>query len=128
MIVDSSALVAIVYEEPDHDRLLELLDQEPVLGIGTPTLVETCIVLSARLGRDARGAVARMLQEFEIETIAFTERHFGVALDAWLRYGRGRHAANLNYGDCMSYAVARLADRPLLCVGQDFPRTDLAIA
>ena len=128
MIVDSSAFVAILLQEPDADRLISTLEREPIIGVGSPILVETCIVLSARLERDMRGTVARMIQEFEIETIPFTDAHFGVAVSAWLRFGRGRHAANLNFGDCMSYAIARIAGRPLLCIGQDFPRTDLALA
>lgn len=129
MIVDSSALVAIVLRESRHEELLErLTSTSQPLAIGAPTLVETGIVLSARLRRDARGTLARLLQELEIEVIPFTASHFGVAVEAWTRFGRGRHAADLNFGDCLSYAVARLAGQPLLCVGNDFPRTDLELA
>ncbi len=128
MIVDSSAIVAIVFQESGHERLLSLLTATEPIGIGAPTLVETGIVLSSRLRRDARGTVARLLQEFGVEVVPFTDMHFGVAIDAWLRFGRSNHAASLNFGDCMSYAVARLAGRPLLCVGKDFARTDLPLA
>jgi ribonuclease VapC len=129
VIVDSSALVAIVLREPRYEELIDRLaaTTEP-LAIGAPTLVETGIVLSARLRRDARGTLARLLQELEIEVIPFTVSHFGIAVEAWMRFGRGRHAANLNFGDCLSYAAARLAGQPLLCVGNDFPRTDLELA
>jgi ribonuclease VapC len=128
MIVDSSALIAILFQEPQHEGLVERIATAPQLGIGAPTLVETTIVASSRLRRDARGTVARLLQELDIQVMPFTSSHFGIAIDAWLRFGKGRHAANLNFGDCLAYAVARLAGQPLLCIGNDFPRTDLALA
>lgn len=98
------------------------------LGIGIPTLAEAGIVLSARLGEDARGLLSRFLQEGSIEAIAFADAHFGVAVGAWLRFGRGRHTAGLNFGDCLAYATAKVAGRPLLCTGDDFSRTDLELA
>ncbi len=128
MIVDSSAIVAIFFQEPGFERLLNKLADASEIGIGTPTLVETGIVLSARLGHDARGLLARFLEETNMVTIPFTEAHFGVAIGAWIKYGKGRHSAKLNYGDCLSYAVAKLAGMPLLFVGDDFPRTDLPLA
>jgi len=128
MIVDSSALVAILFEEPGSERLRVQLTLPGPIGIPAPTLVETGIVVSSRLKRDARGLLARALQELDVEVIPFTEAHFGVAIDAWLRFGRGRHKASLNFGDCISYAVAKLARRPLLCIGNDFAKTDLELA
>ncbi len=128
MILDSSAVVAVVMQEPGYQTVLERLTGAARLAIGTPTLTESAIVLSARLGTDARGLLARLLTEGSIVTIPFTDAHFGVALDAWWRFGKGRHAAALNFGDCMAYAVARVADEPLLCTGNDFPRTDLELA
>jgi ribonuclease VapC len=117
-----------LFEEPSSEELLDKLAGASPIGIGAPTLVETTLVASSRFRRDARGTVARLLQELEIEVIPFTSSHFGVAVEAWLQFGRGRHAANLNFGDCLAYAVARLAARPLLCIGNDFTRTDLALA
>jgi len=128
MILDSSAIVAIVMQEPEHARLLERMSEAPRVAVGAPTLIEAGIVLSARLGRDARGLLARLLQEGGIATLPLTESHFGVALDAWLRFGKGRHPAALNYGDCLAYATATVAGEPLLCVGEDFPRTDCLLA
>lgn len=128
MIVDTSALVAIVFKEPGFDSLVDKLASASDAGIGAPTLVETGIVLSARLGRDARGLVARLLQEASIAVLPFTEAHFSAALEGWLRYGKGRHPAELNLGDCMSYAMARVAGQPLLCVGRDFDKTDVTVA
>ena len=126
MILDSSALVAIALREPVWERLLGALEAEPRgVAIGAPTLVEATIVLSARLARDARGLVARLLLEGDVAVIPFSDAHFGTAADAWLRFGRGRHPASLNCGDCLAYATARLADEPLLFTGDDFARTDI---
>ncbi len=128
MIVDSSALVAMALQEAGHDLLIDKLATATQAGIGAPTLVETAIVLSARLRRDARGAVARMIQELGIEIVPFADAHYGIAVDAWLRFGKGRHPAGLNFGDCLTYAVAKLTMRPLLCTGEDFTKTDLELA
>lgn len=125
MIIHSSALVAIVLQEPDAHDLLRRMRDAPSLSIGAATLLEAGIVLSARLNNDARGLLARLLQESGIVVLDVTEAHFGVAMDAWLRYGKG---AALNFGDCLSYAIAVVAAEPLLCVGDDFPQTDLLLA
>ena len=128
MIIDSSALVAIVLQEPEAHDLLRRMRDAASLSLGAATLLETGIVLSARLHDDARGLLARLLQESGIVVVDVTEAHFGVAMDAWLRYGKGRHAAALNFGDCLSYAIAVVADEPLLCIGDDFPQTDCVLA
>ena len=128
MIVDSSALVAIALQEPGYERIEAALAAAHTTGIGAPTLVETTIVLSARLRRDARGLASRLLRAGSIDVIPFTDPHYDVAVSAWLRFGKGRHAADLNFGDCLSYATALVAGRPLLCVGDAFPKTDLPLA
>jgi ribonuclease VapC len=128
VIVDTSALVAITFAEPGHQDLIAKLAGAPSAGIGTPTLAETALVLAARLSRDPRDLVIRLLDEFSIEQVPFGDQHWREAVDAYLRFGRGRHKAGLNFGDCLSFAVARLADEPLLCTGDDFPQTDLALA
>ena len=128
MILDSSALIAIVLQEHAAERLLQRMRDASYLAIGAATLLETGIVLSARLHDDARGLLARVLQESGITVVDVTEAHFGVAMDAWLRYGKGRHPAALNFGDCLSYAIAVVAGAPLLCVGDDFPQTDCVLA
>ncbi len=128
MIVDTSAIVAVVFREPAFEALLERLAVAAALAAGAPTLAETSIVLSARLKRNARGLLERLLQEFRIESIPFTDAHWRTAHDAYLRYGKGRHAAGLNFGDCLSYATAKLADQPLLFTGRDFAKTDITAA
>jgi len=128
MILDTSAIVATLLREPGHETLRSRLAEARSLGVGTPTLLETSIVLSARLSLDAGGVLARFLQETETTAIPFGEAHCSAAHQAWLRFGKGRHPAALNFGDCATYATALLAGEPLLCTGEDFPQTDLALA
>jgi len=128
MIVDSSAIIAIIRREPGFERILGKLTEAPGAAVGAPTLAECGIVLEARLGIEARGLLDRVLVDFEINTIHFNEEHWREAVAAFRRYGKGRHPANLNFGDCLTYAVARLAGEPLLFVGDDFARTDIDAA
>lgn len=125
MIVDTSAVVAIFLKEPGWEKLFSLLSAAPDAGMGSPTLAETGIELTARLGYDARGALLRFVQEFGIVDVPFGELHWRAAVEAYSRFGKGRHKAGLNFGDCITYATARLADQPLLFVGEDFSQTDL---
>ena len=125
MIVDSSAIVAIVLREPGWEVLVAKLSAETMCAVGAPTLAEAGIVLTARLGKRAPGLLLRLVQEASLAIIPFTEDHWRVAVEAYARFGKGRHAAGLNFGDCLTYAVARLAERPLLFVGGDFAKTDL---
>lgn len=128
MILDTSAVVAIVFQEPGWESLFAKLDTAPAVGVGTPTLAETAIVMSSRLNRDARALLSRFLLEGSVAAVPFHDGHFGIAVDAWLRYGKGRHAARLNFGDCLAYATAKLAAQPLLCTGGDFSKTDIELA
>jgi ribonuclease VapC len=128
VILDSSAVVAILLKEPGYDRLRDHLAASEQVGIGAPTAVESSLVLCSRVGRAGKTLLARFLQEAEVEVVEFTADHWTVAADAFIAYGRGRHRAGLNLGDCMTYAVAKLAGEPLLCLGDDFPATDLRLA
>jgi ribonuclease VapC len=128
MIVDSSALVAVFLKEPRFEDLIEKLVRATSLGIGTPNLLECGMVLTARLRRDARPLIFRFLQEFAIVPVPFADEHWREAMEAYVRFGKGRHAAALNLGDCCAYATARLAGQPLLCTGDDFARTDAELA
>lgn len=128
MIVDSSALLAIIFQEPGYEELLERMAAAPAVAAGTPTLAETGILLSARLGPASHGLLERMLDELDVEEIPFGEIHWREAVDAFRRFGRGRHPAALNFGDCLTYATARLSGEPLLFTGEDFPATDLGPA
>lgn len=125
MILDSSALVAIVLREPGYQELLDAIKASPQTAIGASTLVESLIVLAARLGGDPVPAVKELLRALGTDVIPFTEDHSYIALKAYLKFGKGRHPAALNFGDCISYAVATVAGEPLLYVGSDFSRTDV---
>lgn len=124
MVLDSSAIVAIHLKEPGHERLVEAIDRAPVIVIGAPTLLETAMVLTSRLGHDARPLLQTFVRRVDAEVVAFNEHHLDAATAAFLRFGRG-HPAGLNFGDCLSYAVASVAGMPLLFTGEDFSRTDI---
>jgi ribonuclease VapC len=126
MIVDTSVLLAIVFREEGYERLVDELAAADAVAAGTPTLAETGIVLSARLDAAADGMLERLLDEFAIQEIPFGEIHWREAVDAFRRFGKGRHRAALNFGDCMTYATARLAGESLTFIGDDFELTDLA--
>ncbi len=128
MILDSSALVGIVLREPGFESLVGKVAQAEALAVGAPTLTEAGIVLTARIGKDARGLLQGLLREWGATTVAFGEEHWREAATAYARFGRGRHRAQLNSGDCMAYAVAKLSGEPLLCTGEDFAKTDLLLA
>jgi ribonuclease VapC len=127
VIIDSSAIVAILRREPDHELLEERLAEASDAKIGAPTLVEVGIVLTTRLGGRGRLVLARFLQDNHIATVPFTEEHAEVAIDAFGQYGKGHHPAKLTMGDCYTYATAKVAREPLLCIGNDFPQTDLEL-
>lgn len=125
MIVDSSAIVAIVLREPGWEDLVARLEREQVAGIGASTLAETGLVLTVRLGKNAGPLLSRFIDEFRLTVIPFSGEHWRTAADAYTRFGKGRHSAGLNFGDCLTYAIAKLAAQPLLYTGTDFSKTDL---
>jgi ribonuclease VapC len=128
VIVDSSAIVAVVFQEQGYESLLGKLEVSPSTGMGAPTIVETGIVLAARMRSDPIDLMARLLDTFNIVEVPFGEPHWREAVRAYLRFGRGRHPAGLNFGDCLAYAIARVAEEPLLFTGRDFARTDIEAA
>lgn len=125
MILDSSAVVAILLRERGHEQLLDAVAAAPAVGIGAPTAVESALVVAARLGPRAGQLVAEFIREGDIDVLPFGEEHTALALEAYLRYGKGRHKAALNFGDCLAYATAYVAQQPLLFVGDDFAKTDI---
>ena len=128
MIVDTSALVAMLLREEGWETLRSAVVDDEVVGIGAPSLLETVLVISGRAGRDRSEDVERFVRDLGIVVIPFEEDHARAAAEAFARFGKGRHRAALNFGDCMSYAVAKLAGQPLLCRGADFAKTDLKLA
>ncbi|WFP78789.1 type II toxin-antitoxin system VapC family toxin [Mesorhizobium sp. WSM4906] len=125
MIIDSSALVAILRAEPGHDRLVQAIADAARRLIAAPTLLETSMVLAGGWQDEILDRLDALLRTASIETVAFTADHAAVARQAFLRYGKGRHPAALNFGDCIAYATARLEAMPLLFKGDDFRLTDI---
>jgi len=128
MTLDSSALIAILLSEPGHLDLVDKILEADVVRVGTPTLVETGIVLGSRRGKPAGRDVESLIEELNVTVVGFGELEWRAAVRAYDRYGRGRHKAGLNFGDCLSYAVASVAADSLLFVGRDFGLTDISPA
>ncbi|MCL1841240.1 MAG: type II toxin-antitoxin system VapC family toxin [Propionibacteriaceae bacterium] len=129
MIVDTSALVAILREEPEWQVLTRTLRRSPAAKISAATLVELYAVADGRGDPALPRRVDALLAKFRIEVVAFDEHQARLARAAYRDYGRGSgHPARLNMGDCFSYALAAVTGEPLLCVGDDFVHTDLTLA
>lgn len=126
IVVDSSALVAILFDEEEGEEFrLILRDPEIRMVIGAPTLLETYMVVGSRAQRPPALAIETLLAGKEHEIVAFDEAMVRTAYAAFQAFGKGRHPAALNYGDCMAFAVARTFDAPLLFKGDDFMSTDV---
>ncbi len=127
MILDASAIVAVILGEAEAAALTPILVANAPTAAGAPTLAEAAIVLQARLGPRGLADLRGFLVEFDVHAVPFGDEHWRQAAGAFARYGKGHHPAALNFGDCLTYAVAKLSAMPLLCVGDDFARTDLEL-
>ncbi|MGE7370307.1 type II toxin-antitoxin system VapC family toxin [Neorhizobium sp. NPDC001467] len=125
--LDTSVLVSIMLEEPEAETFKAVLRQEPSIVIGWPTVFETRTVLTAKRFSNPGNIVSRLLSAPNITAVAFDADHYRAAELALERYGKGRHSASLNMGDCFSYAVAAISKAPLLFKGRDFGQTDLKL-
>ena len=128
MVVDSSAILAIVFSEPDQSLYLEAMLAEQVLTISAATLFECRLVALRKAGEAQENKLIAFLDRFKIDIVQFDEVQVGLAAGAFRRYGKGRDKAALNFGDCFSYALAKSLSEPLLYKGGDFARTDIAAA
>lgn len=128
MVVDSSALVAILLEESEADRLSACLSQDPKRLISSVSLLESSIVLEARKGPAAGRELDLFIHAARLEIVPFNPAQAEIARFAYRTFGKGRHPAGLNLGDCCSYALAQHSGESLLCKGEDFPKTDVALA
>ena len=125
MVVDTSALLAILLAEPERDKLIALLaDAEDPL-VSAATLVEASIVMLAKTGADGVADLDELLGSAAVRCVAVDLAQAQLARDAFARFGKGGSPAALNFGDCLAYALARAMDRPLLFKGEDFTRTDI---
>lgn len=128
MIVDSSALIAIIADEPERQAFVHLLSAARVRRISAATLVETAIVLESQHGPEVVRQFDAFLRTAKIRTEPVTEEQAAIARQAFLDFGKGRHPAALNFGDCFSYALAKAYHEPLLFKGGDFAKTDVLAA
>ena len=128
MTIDTSVLIALLFAEPGYLALVDRMLEADVLRVGTPTLVETSLVFAGRRGRPTGREIDELVEELGVTVVPFAEAEWRRAADAFNRYGRGRHKAGLNFGDCLAYATASAAGDSLLFVGDDFRHTDLPVA
>jgi ribonuclease VapC len=126
MVIDTSAILALLFNEPEADDIEVALDEDPVRLLSTASYLEASIVVEARLGAAGGREFDLFVLKAGLELVPVTADHAEAARDAWRRFGRGRHEANLNYGDCFAYALASVSGEPLLFKGDDFSRTDVA--
>jgi ribonuclease VapC len=127
VVVDTSAAVAVVLSEPGSNDLVNCLESAVARLMSAANRVELGIVIEARLGPAGVDAISRFLRDADIEVVDVDSDAADRALSAWRRYGKGRHRAALNFGDCFAYALAERTGLPLLCTGDDFSSTDLEV-
>ena len=128
MTLDTSAVLAILQDEAERIEFVSLIEKDPRRIISAVCVLEAAMVLEGRFGDDAGSDLDLFLQRSSIETVAFDEEQLLMARTAFRRFGKGRHPAGLNFGDCASYALARWSGEPLLFKGTDFSATDVAPA
>jgi ribonuclease VapC len=127
LVVDTSALLATLFAEPARDAVLVALAEAETVLLSTCCHLEASIVAASRLGPEGQAELEHLIGVFSVEIASFTPDHAVLAVDAWQRFGKGRHPAGLNIIDCCSYALATQSERPLLAVGGDFARTDVEL-
>ncbi|MBR0776761.1 type II toxin-antitoxin system VapC family toxin [Bradyrhizobium diazoefficiens] len=125
MVIDTSAIVAIALNEDDAPEIEARIANDPIRLISAATVFETAMVLEARLGDAGAREFDLWLLKVGAEIIAVDAKQADAARRGWRRFGRGRHAAGLNYGDCFAYALAVTRGEPLLFKGEDFAKTDV---
>ena len=126
MVIDTSALLAVLQDEPERRPFNEAIEAADSAALSVAAFVEASIVIEARHGADGLRALDRFIERAGIVVAAVDLEQGKVARDAFSRFGKGRHAAALNFGDCFSYALATVLGEPLLFKGEDFARTDVA--
>jgi len=128
MVVDTSALLAILQREAERDLFLTRIESAPIRMISAANATEASMVVLSRRGDAGLAIFQALLADLRIETAPLTADHVGLAVEAFRRFGKGRHRAGLNLGDCFAYALARATGEPLLFKGDEFPHTDVARA
>jgi len=127
MVIDTSVLVAILQREPERRGFIESIEAADSTRMSVASFVETSIVIESRYGAEGLHHLDRFISRSNIELIPVDREQAQLARSAFSRFGKGRHRAGLNYGDCFSYAAAMSLGEPLLCKGDDFIHTDVPI-
>ncbi len=127
MVLDTSALLAVLLDEVDAPGFRLAIEADPVRLLSAASLVETSIVIEARVGEAGGRELDLLLHKAAIEVVAVDADQAEIARHAFRQFGKGRHTAGLNFGDCFSYALAQSAGEALLCKGDDFRKTDLTV-
>ena len=125
MVLDTSAIIAILEGESEAPRLVASLETADGIWVSAATVVEAGIVVEARRGEFGARELDLLLHRSRVDVVSVTAEHAELAREAYRRFGKGRHAAALNFGDCFAYAVAVALEEPLLFVGADFTKTDV---
>lgn len=128
MVIDTSAVAAILFDEPDHRRFDEAIETAEIRLMSAVNRVELAFVIEGRKRAAGRELLERFFRLSGTEIVAVTPQHAEIAIDAFRRYGRGRHRACLNIGDCFAYALAAATGEKLLFKGNDFLHTDIRSA
>ncbi len=128
MVVDTSALTAILQGEPERRAFIEMIEAADSRRMSVAIFVETSLVIEARHGPEGLHDLDRFMARAGMELAAVDSEQGQIARGAFSRFGKGRHRAALNYGDCFSYALAMVLGEPLLCKGDDFKHTDITLA
>lgn len=127
MVIDSSAILGILFDEPQADALEEAVAADAVLLVSAANVLETSIVVESRLGEAGGRELDLLLHATAAEVVSVDAEQVELARDAWRRFGKGRHPAGLDFGDCFAHALSRMSAEPLLCLGDDFPKTDAVL-
>ncbi|MFC1824402.1 type II toxin-antitoxin system VapC family toxin [Thermodesulfobacteriota bacterium] len=125
MVVDSSAVIAVLLGEPETEFFVRVLARAPKKKISVFNALESAIVIEAKKGEAGGRELDLLLHRAQIEIIAFNSDQVELARTAWRKYGKGNHSAGLNIGDCCAYALAKYSGEPLLFKGKDFSQTDI---
>lgn len=128
MVLDTSALVAILFDEPERAGFAAAIQADPRRLVSAATVLEATMVVESRLGEAAGRELDLLLHRIGAEVVAVNQSQLESARQAWRKFGKGRHRAGLNFGDCFSYALAVHAGEPLLFKGNDFAQTDILAA
>jgi ribonuclease VapC len=126
MVIDTSAVLAILSDEPERRAFNEAIEAADSRSLSVASFVEVSIVIEARFGAEGVRHLDRLLERADVTVVPVDLEQGRLARQAWSRFGKGRHEAGLNFGDCFSYALAQFLGEPLLFKGEDFSRTDVA--